>query len=84
MIFLTARVPEETLIALENNESQVRKVEVSMFTTPLGSYEEWTESGFLRTLVTVADESLAAANTIIILEKTDTIDESNSEDGDSE
>jgi hypothetical protein len=41
MVFITARVPEETAMAFENGEAQVRNVEVSMFTTPLGTYEEW-------------------------------------------
>ncbi|KIK04849.1 hypothetical protein K443DRAFT_56868, partial [Laccaria amethystina LaAM-08-1] len=36
MVFITARVPEETAMAFENGEAQVRNVEVSMFTTPLG------------------------------------------------
>lgn len=61
MIFITARVPEETINALENNEFKLRKVEIFKSTASLGSNEDWTESEFLKTLVTLTDEIVLTA-----------------------
>jgi len=65
MIFITARVPEETITALENDEFELRKVEIFKSTALLGSNEDWTESGFLKALVTLTDEiALTAASAV--------------------
>jgi hypothetical protein len=61
MIFITARVPEETITALENDEFELRKVEIFKSTAPIGKDEDWTESGFLKTLLTLMDEVVLTA-----------------------
>ncbi|KIK04844.1 hypothetical protein K443DRAFT_92292 [Laccaria amethystina LaAM-08-1] len=61
MIFITARVPEETITALENDEFELRKVEIFKSTASLGRNEDWTESGFLKALVTLTDEIILTA-----------------------
>ena len=61
MIFITARVPEETIIALENDGLELRKVEIFKSTASLRSDEDWTESDFLKALVTLRDEIVLTA-----------------------
>ena len=65
MIFITARVPEATITALENDEFELRKVEIFKSTASLGSNEEWTESEFLKTLVTLRDEIVLTATSAV-------------------
>lgn len=65
MIFITARVPEETITALENDEFGLRKVEIFKSTASLGRNEAWTKSEFLKALVTLMEEIiLTAASTV--------------------
>ncbi|EDQ99956.1 uncharacterized protein LACBIDRAFT_334588 [Laccaria bicolor S238N-H82] len=65
MIFITARVPEETISALENDEFGLRKVEIFKSTASLGRNEAWTKSEFLKALVTLMEEIiLTAASTV--------------------
>lgn len=62
-IFVTAKVPVETLEALEDDEEVVRKVKTSKYTVPLGDTCKGKDSVLLKTMATILDEGMRAGAT---------------------